>query len=423
MFSRNFSLTAIFIVLAILILPVQTAFANEESEKHNSLDQDSESADEIQYELDRSFYELEKSLSLATREDPKKYCTKAGKEYYNSEKYILALLAFNDAIELDDNDAGLYDLRGQTYQKLKNFDKAKKDFLTAGKKYINSKEYSRAAEVLQKATNLDLNYGEAYYYWAKAEDYQSHNEAAIKKYEESIRLGYTKDDNVYYILGYKKYILNEYENAIKYFDEYIKKSPAFANAYRGRGECYYALEKYDKALEDFEKYLKYAGGTISDITKRNYEAKIDYCKEHKDLTNPPSPPNLWILEILNEINMPLKILFGVMALEYLLAICCEQRAGNLTLGSAVLNLLVKIILLVFVLVANALENLDIEALNSLPIRNLVIAMLLACELSALIEKADLLGAPVPDWLKSIAQTINQSVRGVFERIFGGRRQN
>lgn len=63
----------------------------------------------------------------------------------------------------------------------------------------------------------------------------------------------TKAAGMYFQQGLKLYFMQQYEGAIKEFDEAIKIDPENAKAYYFIGYSYYKLKNMPKAMETFEQ--------------------------------------------------------------------------------------------------------------------------------------------------------------------------
>ena len=79
-------------------------------------------------------------------------------------------------------------------------------------------------------------------------------EEAIKDYDEAITIN-PQLAEAYYNRGYAKGMLERYEEAIKDFDKAITINPQYAKAYYNRGYAKDALERYEEAIKDFDKAI------------------------------------------------------------------------------------------------------------------------------------------------------------------------
>lgn len=264
---------------------------------------------------------------------------------------------------------------------------------------------------MKNAIAVDDKYGEAYFYLGQVENRRNNYQNAIPNYEEALRLGFC-ESYVYVGLGFAKYNLGRYEDAINDFDEAIETDENCAEAYEFRGESYYLLSEYKKASEDFKKYLELDGANLDAETKKYFADRINQ-------GNSGGFGNLdEICETLGigSVNKLLKTLFIVMSLQYAIIIGCGIRERNLTGSTAASELAVKAIFIVIIIVANAMENID--ALSEFDIRDIVIAIILVHELLSILENAERLGIPVPDWLKNLLKNIKNKIA----ELVGGRKE-
>lgn len=218
--------------------------------------------------------------------------------------------------------------------------------------------------------------------------------------------------------------------------------PSCAEAYECRGESYYLLLDKVKASNDFKKYLELEGANLDAETKKNFvdriiqgtsaesntgksdtgksdTAELDTAELDTDEadTGEQDALDLMCQKLgIGEVNELLKALFIVMGLQYAIIIGCGISERNLTFGVAIREFFVKVIFLVIIIAANAMGNLN--ALNELDIRDIIIAIILVHEVLSILENAERLGIPVPDWLKNLLQNIKNTVLG----IFGNRRE-
>lgn len=167
----------------------------------------------------------------------------AGIKNYKSGNFNGALDNFNKAVK-NENNYVLHFWKGQTYRKLKKYDKA--------------------IESYRKAYELNKNYYQAYYYEAATL-------FAMKKYEEAkkgFELTKSKTDNIKVIKGCNQNIIKceeklaypilaeaEKKKNAKDFSKAVEKYNEYLNiiksdyAYIGLAECYVELGEYEKAIE------------------------------------------------------------------------------------------------------------------------------------------------------------------------------
>ena len=107
-----------------------------------------------------------------------------------------------------------------------------------------------------------------------------------------------------------------------------------------------------------------------------------------------------------------------MILEYLMFIGCGLHERTLTGKAAAQEFAIKIIFLMFIMLAKALENW--KFLEELEIRNATIAVILVLEFTTLLKGAkERLGIPVPDSIMNLVQTIEDGIKEKLRSIFGG----
>ena len=497
-FNKNFLLCLIFTAI-LIILPAQLAFANAESEYHNSKGDEYyndgnfwealeeyqqainiEAKPEYYNNLGWAYYKLkqytqaEESFNKVPKDDSNyagsreglawvyyaqgkedeaaELFKKASQEYSDSESYENAIRNFTMAIKIDDKNAFLYLLRGMQYILLDKYDEgledlnraiqldsnlamayrsraltykiqgkkeeAKKNFLLAGKKYLNKNEYDNAREALNEALEIDENYGEVYAYLAQVENRQNKYQEAIDNFDKAISLGFI-ENWVYNNRGFNKYKLKRYEEAIEDFNKNIELYPTFEKTYKNRGDCYFAESDWKNAMKDFQKYLELKGDAIEEADKADCEKKIKTCQVAID-NNDIYKKLVDLLEefgYFGEVTKFLITLLGVMLVGYVVAIALDIHQGTFTAYSTVGHLFIKIILLTIIIGANSLDE---SELVDLKIRNATIAMIFIFEVISIVDNSKRLGAPVPDWLYDILKKIKDGITGIFDRILGRR---
>lgn len=139
----------------------------------------------------------------------------------------------------------------------------KKIYFNLGVVYLHLEEFFNAIESFKKAIVLDENYISAYSNLAigykKIKEYHK----TIKCLKKALNLSKSDDVDIYYNLGNTLSSIEEYEEALSYFDKVIKLNPTYYKAYHGKGLVYNHLMEYEKAYEYFEKTLQYKS-TYSD---------------------------------------------------------------------------------------------------------------------------------------------------------------
>ena len=155
-----------------------------------------------------------------------------GTVYSELKQHERALGDFNKSIELDANYTDAYNNRGNVYFALENFDAALKDFDEAVRLNPND------AEILYNRGNT----------YMEKDDFN----AAIRDFTKTIELDSTYAV-AYFNRGLSYKISEDYEAAVDDFTAYIELNPDDAQAYKLRGECYEALGDAELAQADFDK--------------------------------------------------------------------------------------------------------------------------------------------------------------------------
>ena len=158
----------------------------------------------------------------------------AASHYLKAKRYQEALAAFEQAIQLDPDDASIYNGKGLVLSELKR--------------------YQEALAAYERAIRLDPNYAEAYFNKGNVLDDLEHYEEALAAYEQAIRLD--PDDavanNTY---GYVLSELGFYEEALAAYDQSIRLNPNNAAVHNDRGYVLDQLGHYKEALAACEQAI------------------------------------------------------------------------------------------------------------------------------------------------------------------------
>jgi Tfp pilus assembly protein PilF len=188
------------------------------------------------------------------------------------KQYEAAISDFNNAIEIDPNDDGAYNNRGNAYGSLKQYETALNDFNKA----------------LELNPNLDLSYNNRGNVFSHLKQY----ETAINDFNKAIELN-PYDANAFNNRGSAYSGLEQYEMAIADYNNAIELDPdsksaihnraaalAFQASERGRVEITERLEKdYEKKLDE---ELKKAEKKFSANLQGNLETLQEKINQHKD---------------------------------------------------------------------------------------------------------------------------------------------
>ncbi|MBR1806299.1 MAG: tetratricopeptide repeat protein [Selenomonadaceae bacterium] len=176
---------------------------------------------------------------------------------------------FDEAIQLNPNNADAWRGRGTAYAGLKQYERAIQDYDKAiqlnpnlyqaynnrGNAYNELGQHERAIQDYNKAIQLNPNYATMYYNRGVAYGELKQYEREIQDYDKAIQLK-PNYANAYHNRGYAYNNLGQYERAIQDFDKALELDSNDADAYNNRGVSYYYLKQYERALRDFDKALE-----------------------------------------------------------------------------------------------------------------------------------------------------------------------
>ena len=201
----------------------------------------------------------------------------AGQELFEKRRYQQALQAFEEAVKLDGNNAQAYRGMAKTYQKLKDTDKAignfrmaatvKPDYVEAnyelGNLYFNLKKYKDAQEAFKKVLNLDANFQDGGVrkllkaaYAKQGREYlgRKNYRKAIEEYENATQLDPTDATN-YYNLGLAARQSRKYRQAENAFTTAVELNPKYAKAHRQLGDLYRITKKNSRAIRSYNRAI------------------------------------------------------------------------------------------------------------------------------------------------------------------------
>ncbi|MDE2998275.1 MAG: tetratricopeptide repeat protein [Gemmatimonadota bacterium] len=201
----------------------------------------------------------------------------AGQALFEKRRYQQALQAFEDAVRLDGNNAQAYRGMAKTYQKLKDSDKAianfrmattvKADYVEAhyelGNLFINLKRYKDAQGAFQAVLNLDGDFqnGNARNllkaaYSRQGRDYllRKNYRKAIEEYENATQLDPTDATN-YYNLGLAARNARKIKQAETAFTTAVELNPKYAKAHRQLGDLYRLTKRNSRAIRSYSRAI------------------------------------------------------------------------------------------------------------------------------------------------------------------------
>lgn len=204
----------------------------------------------------------------------------AGKIYTELEKYNKALIMYEKAYDLNDEDPFIIRNLAFAYGRLKKFDKAlellkeaEEDFpdnmhilLALGEIYINMGDLDKAALEITKARELDKDNPEPYivlgdlYFAQKVYELAKNNYEQALKLDENLTNARIKLATAYYWMANReedRELSNElFNRSLTEWNTVTKKDPKYARAWWEQGRILYFGKRYGLAAGSFKKYLE-----------------------------------------------------------------------------------------------------------------------------------------------------------------------
>ncbi|CAD8071796.1 unnamed protein product [Paramecium primaurelia] len=230
--------------------------------------------------------EIFESLNIKPNlDDPQTYIFKA-KLLLSQEKFEEGMSLLQEGLEKNKNNIEIMQLLAQFYKAQKNEKEAlniHKQILEIDKNndcsnfeigviYCDQNLYKKALESFKKIKQLDFNelcyfyFGLCYY---KIEDYKN----AIKNLSNYVKLGRTKLEESYFMLGGANLFQLKYDEAEENYLNCIKQNPNNSEAHYQLGNVF----KQDKQIEEAKKYYELAHNIepYNEIYKQTYETFIN----------------------------------------------------------------------------------------------------------------------------------------------------
>ncbi len=151
--------------------------------------------------------------------------------------------------------------------------------------------WSRAAEELGKAYQIDSSDVTLVYQLAHAKSYMPimtgmesrrlnpESERLYSKALEMLQPSPSMMHNIYGSMAMARHTVEQYAEAIKYYELSYKYNPKNISALSSIGYCYERLKNYKKALEYYERYIKL--GKPGTAGYKFVEESIEYVKQEK----------------------------------------------------------------------------------------------------------------------------------------------
>ncbi len=221
-----------------------------------------------------------------------------------------AIDEYTKVLKIDKKNEDALSSRANLYREEQEYDKAIADYrevldLSDGSHssyiglytcYIAKGEPDKAAELLDKASRLEVKNNEDKYYLGQVHFYQGNYTSAEIEMTNALEHGYVE---AYYFLGEIALAQKEYESAIEFYEQYraqvIAESPTVCNQ---EVVCYLALYDYENAQRMLNIGLTFEGSPVRQQLMRNqaalyegqgelmkaYEALQEYIVEYPDDT-------------------------------------------------------------------------------------------------------------------------------------------
>ena len=157
-----------------------------------------------------------------------------GRDKFENFEFIEAASLFDRAIQTDSNFAMAYLYRS----------------LSKDGPDISRQNLDKAVSLIDKVSDGEKN--ETRYYLAQAED----NGQKQKEYLDQLLLSYPSDKRVNMKAGQYYYNLNDYSTALIHYKKVTELDKDFASAYNRIGYCQSELNNYEEAEKAFQIYIK-----------------------------------------------------------------------------------------------------------------------------------------------------------------------
>jgi len=281
------------------------------------------SISKIQY-INYNYRKAKKSIEKAIKLNPKKsdYYFEKGLLYHNTNNLETAFSSFNKAIQLQEKGKYYYyrgivnQMLGKDIKALSDYESALKNNFSSIEIYnnvaiilTNKKDYLSALEAINKAIEINPNYGEIRSTKAKILFTMLDIDASCSESKKNIDLGFKNtfqvpshicNGNEQAKLKFLAEVLASGENytqAIKAFSKLINLNYLEGSYFLNRGYCYFKTDKIDLAEKDYLEAFKYKDTQKEQLldnisllyfNEDKFEESIKYCTQSIELT-PKNP--------------------------------------------------------------------------------------------------------------------------------------
>ena len=297
-------LAAILVALTLVFSSTQTAFANEESDKHNAQGNEYHNNAKNAQDLEAAVREYTAAIEI----DPNAavYYSNRGGSYLALKNYVAAEADLKKALELNGNSAFAYNRLARVYHAQGKTEDAKTNFITAANKYSDNEKYEDAVKSLTDAINLGIGTAEiynlrgvAYYHW----DDKYYNEA-VADFTKAVELdsnlakaynnrafvynkqGKTEDAKKDFLQAGKKYFNDKnndkYDDAAEALNNAVKLDEKYGEAYLWLGKVENRRENWQESINKYDEAIRlgfvedhiYSWRGYSKYKLHNYEDAI-----------------------------------------------------------------------------------------------------------------------------------------------------
>ena len=187
------------------------------------------------------------------------------------ECYPLSIETFEHQRELGDDSYAVYYYLGLNHYMMSNWQRAIKELETAYQ--IDSSDVTLVYQLAHAMSHRPVR--------TRMEDFSLNpeSERLYAKALDMLKPSPSMMHNIYGSMAMARHRVEEYEDAIKYYELSYRHNPKNISALSSIGYCYERMKRYDKALEYYERYLKVGkkGSSGYDFV----EESIAYIKQEK----------------------------------------------------------------------------------------------------------------------------------------------